>query len=334
MYRAGVIGCGSIGIAHAEGLMGLDNAEVVAACDVSPEVLGRFVERWPDRRIARYASHRDLLARERLDIVTVATSDHQHADLVVDAAQAGVKGIFCEKPLATNLADADRMLEAVERGGVILSIDHTRRWQPVWRYAREEIVGKGVLGPVQYLVGTLNGPRAMLFRNGTHLLDAICYFAQGQPRWVVAELEDGYQDYHEYRGDGGHQPATEPGAYGFIHFDNGVRAFYVGGSKRTPPAKQFLEVVGTEGRLVLGDMEHGTLYRGPQAEPIPVPQWPVQGIAAGVQELVQLLAEGGEPVSPGRAGHLAVELIIGFLESARQGHVPVPIPVPRQTLGR
>ena len=144
-----------------------------------------------------------MLAAENLDVVTVATSDHRHADLVVDAANAGVKGIFCEKPMATSVADADRMMEATERNGTILSIDHTRRWQPLWRHTHDVVVGGGSIGDVQYVIGTLSGGRAMLFRNGTHLVDAICYFADSEPEWVSAELEDGYEDYNEYKGDGG-----------------------------------------------------------------------------------------------------------------------------------
>ena len=59
-----------------------------------------------------------MLARERLDIIGVVTSDHRHADIVVDAATSGVKGVMCEKPLATSLEDADRMIRAcAERGG-------------------------------------------------------------------------------------------------------------------------------------------------------------------------------------------------------------------------
>merc|ERR1712096_151935 len=107
---------------------------LVAGCDLSSSVLERFqehwAEEWPD--VATYTDHRQMLAEARLDIVTVATSDHKHADLVVDAAQAGAKGIFCEKPMATSMADADRMLSATDANDTILSIDHTRRWQPLW----------------------------------------------------------------------------------------------------------------------------------------------------------------------------------------------------------
>ena len=149
------------------GLSGRDRASLTAACDLDEATLREFEQRWPDADLTLYRDHREMLARESLDIVTVATSDHRHADLVVDAANAGAKGIFCEKPLATNLADADRMIAACDANNTTLSVDHTRRFMPLWRYAKEEIVDQGVIGPVQYVVGTLSGPRAMLFRNGT-----------------------------------------------------------------------------------------------------------------------------------------------------------------------
>ena len=262
-----------------------------------------------------------------VDIVTVATSDHRHAELVVDAANAGVKGIFCEKPMATNVEDADRMLEATERNNTILSIDHTRRWQPLWRHTKEAVVGKGTIGDVQYVIGTLSGGRAMLFRNGTHLIDAICYFAESSPAWVSAELEDGYEAYSEYQGDGGHVPATEPSAHGYIHFANGVRGYYAGGPKTTLAGFR-LEIVGTNGYILISD-RGATLHQGDVVETITAPTWDVVGIPAGVQELVSLVADGGEPVSPGSEGHKVVEIIIGFLTSQQQDNGKVHLPLPR-----
>ena len=184
MYKAGVIGCRGIGISHATGIVSSDRARLAAACDLDEATLREFEQRWPDENLTLYRDHREMLARESLDIVTVATSDHRHADLVVDAANAGAKGIFCEKPLATSLADADRMIAACDANNTTLAVDHTRRFMPLWRHAKEEIVDKGVIGPVQYVIGTLSGSRAMLFRNGTHTLDAICYYADAQPQWV------------------------------------------------------------------------------------------------------------------------------------------------------
>ena len=329
-YRVGVIGCTGIGTRHASGLVGLPNAELAAGCDLSQDALDRFKEHWQQEwpNIALYTDHQKMLADENLDIVTVATSDHRHADLVVNAANAGVKGIFCEKPMATNLADADRMIEAVERNNTILSIDHTRRWMPLWRHTKEAIVDGGEIGDVKYIIGTLNGGRAMLFRNGTHLIDAICYYADSEPEWVFAELEAGYEDYSEYRGDGGHKPETEPSASGYIHFKNGVRGYYAGGSKNTSAPTFRLEIVGETGHVLI-DNTKAALIKGEESEPIVPPAWPVEGIPAGVQELVRLIDEGGEPMSPARTAHQVVEIMIGFLESQRQGNAKIPIPVPR-----
>ena len=181
---------------------------------------------------------------------------------------------------------------------------------------------------MKYIIGTLNGGRAMLFRNGTHLIDTICYYADSDPEWVIAELEAGYEDYSEYRGDGGHEPKTEPAASGYIHFANGVRGYYAGGSKNTPAPNFRLEIVGTEG-YVLIDNEKASLEKDGTSQPITPPQWEVEGIPAGVQELVRIVAEGGESSSSGRDGHKVVEIMIGFLESQRRDNGKITIPGPR-----
>ena len=143
-----------------------------------------------------------------------------------------------------------------------------------------------------------------LFGNGSHLIDAICYFADSAPEWVMAELEPGFEDYTEYRGDGGHVPETEPGANAYIHFENGVKGFYAGGSKNTHNHKYVAEIVGASGRIFLGGSDEGVLYVQEQdPEPITAPAWPVVGIPAAVSELIDVVADGGELV-PGRKGSL------------------------------
>lgn len=324
--RVGVIGCTGIGTTHASALIGLEDTAILAAgCDIAQDAVDAFAKKYGDH-VAQYTDHQEMLAAEALDIVTVATSDHRHADLVVDAANAGVRGIFCEKPMATSIADADRMIAAITENGTLLSIDHTRRWQPLWRHTKEAVVGGGQIGAVQYVIGTLSGSRAMLFRNGTHLVDAICYFADSEPAWVSAELEDGYADYDRYKGDGGHVPETEPSAHGYIHFANGVRGYYAGGPKTTRPGFR-LEIVGTDGYILIND-KIATLHQGDAVETIEAPSWEVTGIPAGVRELVTLIAEGGTPVSPGSEAYKVVQIIIGFLTSQQRDNGKVALPLP------
>jgi hypothetical protein len=70
------------------------------------------------------------------------------------------------------------------------------------------------------------GTRAMLFRNTTHVVDMLCFLVDADPQWLVAELDDQWSDYPpHYAGDGGKDPATDPGVSAYVHFQNGVRAF-------------------------------------------------------------------------------------------------------------
>lgn len=322
-YRVGVIGCGGIGARHASGLVGLDNVELVTACDLSDKALSNFKEKWPG--ISVYKDHRQMLGKENLDAVTVATPDHLHVEPVVDAANAGVKGIFCEKPLAVSIADADKMMGAVEKNKTILSIDHTRRWQPLWRYIKNDLINSGQIGKLQYVVGTLSGTRASIFRNGTHLIDAMIYLVQSEPEWVFAELEEGYKDYTEYRGDGGYDPTLEPSASGYVHFENGVRGFYTGTSKETPAPKWRFEVIGSEAYINVSD--EAVIYKKGKPEPIEPPKWEVEGISAGVQELIALIDKGGTPESPAKDAYNVVQTIFGFFESQRRGNVRVDLPL-------
>ncbi|MBD3181273.1 hypothetical protein GF312_03205 [Candidatus Poribacteria bacterium] len=328
-YRVGVIGCGGIGTRHASGLVGLENAEFVAACDISEKTLNSFNDRWADTwpNISLYNDYREMLDKENLDVVTVATPDHLHTEPVVDSANSGVKGIFCEKPMATSLEDADRMMQAVEKNKTILSIDHTRRWQPLWRHIKEDLVNGGNIGELKYIVGTLSGRRASIFRNGTHLIDAMIYIAQSEPEWVFAELEEGYEDYVEYKGDGGYDPTLEPSASGYIHFKNGVRGFYTGTSKQTPAPKWRFEVVGSEAYINVSD--EPVIYRKGKPEPIIPPVWDVEGIPAGAQELIELIDVGGEPQSPAIDAYNVVQVIFGFFESQQKGNVRVNLPLSR-----
>ena len=237
---------------HASAYAAVPNTTVVAVCDLVPELLEKFHEEWGDvfPEVRGYTDYREMLAKENIDLLSIVTSDHRHAQIAVDGVEAGVKGIFCEKPIATTLADADRIIAACAERRVPLVIDHTRRWYPDFVEARR-LVRSGAIGPLRRIVAHLGGPRAMLFRNGTHLIDEVCYFAESEPAWVVGDLDDEHRDYPpRYAGDGGRDPATDPGATALIHFQNGVRAL-INASKQTMGNFE-LDLVGETGRLRIG----------------------------------------------------------------------------------
>ena len=210
-YRVGIVGArdivgrapgpapppfrNEIILSHVASLALIPSAELAAVCRLDPTLHTQFESdwggRWPSARL--YTDYKEMLAQEDRDLLGVATPDNYHADITVDAANAGVKGIFCEKPLATRMEDADRMIRACEDNGAVLSVDHTRRWSALHHKVRDT-VRSGAIGPLSTIEATLGGARAMLFRNGTHIIDSVCFYAESEPVQVFAHLEKGYDD--------------------------------------------------------------------------------------------------------------------------------------------
>ena len=316
---------------HVAAHTALRNTELAAVCDIKGELLEAFREMWddtfPETRI--YADYKEMIDSEDLDIIQVATPDNRHADIVVYAANAGVRRIFCEKPLATTVADCDRIIETCESNGALLSVDHTRRWRPAYHRAREAIRA-GDIGRVMRIVGHLGDERAMLFRNGTHLIDGIVFFAESDPEWVFAELDDGFEDYSYYKGFGGRKPEEDPGGSGYIHFKNGVRAFV--NASKGQKAVPFLEVIGDGGRIDLdvdANLDSVTLWMGRgKSERLQTTFHMVSDIAAALDELIRVGEEGGELIGSGREAKKVVEIIIGFLQSQERGNARVDLPLP------
>jgi predicted dehydrogenase len=321
---------GTMPRSHASSYYRHPATEVTAVCDIRPQALEDFRARWsdvwPDVRL--YTNYKEMLRQEQPDLVSVVTPDHLHADITVAAAEGGAKAILCEKPIATTLADADRMIAAAEANGVLLSVEHTRRWSPPFQKARE-IARQGDLGKLRTIVCNMFSPRSMLFRNGTHMVDTIVFFAESDPLWVFAELEEGFDHFTEYKSDGGHDPATDPAASAYIRFANGVRAFY--NSVKVPmPGSQY-ELTFENGRIEVSDRAL-TLIRG-----ISHYEWSYSTLMPGdymytfqlaaVAELVDVLESGRPLVSSGREARKTLEIMLAMLKSHQQGNVRVDLPL-------
>jgi len=316
---------------HVAAYAHIPNTTVVGVCDLVPSLIERFGEEWgsvfPEAHT--YTDYREMLANEQIDLLSVVTPDNRHPQIVVDAVEAGVKGIFCEKPIATTLADADRIIAACAQHNVPLLIDHTRRWYPEYLEARR-LVRAGAIGPLRRIVATLSGPRAMLFRNGTHLIDATCLFAESEPLWVSAELDDEQRDYGpRYAGDGGRDPATDPGGSAVIHFQNGVRAF-VNASKGTPMNFE-LDLLGATGRIRIGT-HVGEIWRfledgRPAISALRAPHTTRGDMVAAIEELIGLVEHGGRGSSTGEDGRRVLSILLAILQSSTASGSRITFPV-------
>ncbi|MCK4417839.1 MAG: Gfo/Idh/MocA family oxidoreductase [Candidatus Latescibacteria bacterium] len=150
--KIGFVGCGYMGqLAHLPNFVNSEKCEVVALAE-KREKLGKAVaEKYHISRL--YASHRQLCEDEGIDAVVEITTDALHAPIALDCLNAG-KHLFTEKPMATTLADANRMVESAEKNRVKLMVGYMKRYDPGVEKARQlvkEFISTGELGRVTFV---------------------------------------------------------------------------------------------------------------------------------------------------------------------------------------
>ncbi len=210
----GLIGAGIVGGAwHAHVYHHMPRAELVAICDLNEARAREVADRYGVAHV--YTDYRDLLARDDIAAVSIATPDFAHREIAIAAAQAG-KHILVEKPIATTNADASAIVQAVEKAGVKLMVDFHNRVNPAFVSARQAVQA-GELGELQYIYARLSNttfvPTQMLpwaaqssalWFLASHMLDMACWLLGEMPARVYAVSRSGVlkslgidtQDFH------------------------------------------------------------------------------------------------------------------------------------------
>lgn len=316
-YRAGIIGCGGIGRRHAAAYAFMDNVELTAGADPSDRREAQYREMGMQRF---YADYEEMLAQEELDLVSVCTPPREHAGPTMAAAEAGVKGIICEKPMAPDLRACDAMLEACEKHGAKLAIGHQRRYGKQYTKGRE-LIASGALGEPLLLWGMTPGSDVMTW--GVHWLDMFHFLLPGQRVTSVM----GQVDVRRQRLTG-HGDFVEDALLAHLTFDNQVRAILECGDLAQPPpdaeVHATIRVYGRRGAFEANDIGY-TLAAGDVQEhqAIPTPfeggltKHSVQHWMDQAQELINCLERGGEHQCNGHAGRATIELACAIWESAR-----------------
>lgn len=237
--RIGIIGSGKVSsMFHVPGYQACPDVEIVACADLNAERSAEFAR---EHGISHsYGDYNEMLAKERLDAVSVCTPNYAHADPTIAALRAGVH-VLCEKPIAINSTDALRMVEAATETGKMLTIGHHMRFLPYAQFLKKMIVN-GELGQIYY--GRSHALRRRLVPGwgqfhiksksgggplidiGVHALDLIVWL-MGSPTAVsvsgsvyrkFGHRPDFYNPYGTYRRE---DYDVEDFASAFIRFDNG-----------------------------------------------------------------------------------------------------------------
>ncbi|MDW3178945.1 MAG: Gfo/Idh/MocA family oxidoreductase [Acidimicrobiia bacterium] len=266
---SGVIGFGVIGIGDivtgtiAPAILAEPQAALVAAVSRDQGRAEAFGAQFGlDFVTTDYAS---MLARPDVDVVFIATPNALHAGEAIQAARAG-KHVFCDKPLATSVPDAEAVVDACEDASVVLGLNFHYRHLP-WVEETRKMISEGTLGEIQTIdVDIGSGTRdytnwridqamagiGSLYNVGVHMLDALSVILQAEPVEVSAMFD---------RSPSSGQ--VEMQALVLIRFDNGTLVF-TNCNERTKYPRNTITIHGSKGRLIGDNLtrsrEEGTLH--------------------------------------------------------------------------
>lgn len=315
-YRAAIIGLGFIGAGdqvsgdalgqrvcnldgtHAEALARHPRVQLVAG---SSRDAGRR-ERFGQRTGARtYADWRDMLDEEQPEIVSVAIYAQVHAEITLGCVDAGVRAVYCEKPITQTVGDAERMVSACQEAGVLLAINHNRRFKKSFRRLAALVAGGG-LG--ELTSASLQWGSGRLGNVGTHLIDAVQMLAGREVRAVSGTLD--LSGRPDCRGAQFH----DPGGWGLLRLEGGLMVTVDAADYAKVPVTIVLN--GTQGRAVVSRCEIAIHYWDDRTDAWPDTDADGTSMDLAVSEIVARL-DGASPFPyPARAAARTLEAIVAF----------------------
>lgn len=255
--RVGVVGLGWFGEKHVRVLSQLPNVELVAVCSRSAGRAREVARRYGAKKT--YTDWNKLVLDPKIDAVTVTTHLPDHREPVVAAAEAG-KDVFVEKPIAGTLKDADAMISAAKRAGVLFMVGHILRFEN--RYAQvKKTIESGQLGKIVSIYARRNIPGSFaaphlkfgsaFLLDAVHDTDLMLWYLHRKVKTVYATLSK--------VGDVVHQDVGW-GVYGFEGGARGVCETVWVLRDNTPfSIDAQMEVLGTEGAAYVDCTESGLL---------------------------------------------------------------------------
>jgi Predicted dehydrogenases and related proteins len=331
-----VVGLG-IGRAHVDGVLSSERGKLVAVCDIDEKKLGKFKTEYPD--VAVYADFGALLRDESVQIISICVPSGLHAQLAVQAMEAG-KHVLVEKPIDITVAAAQKIEDARVRTGVRAGVIHQNRFNACMTPLRQALdsgrLGKLILGNFAvkwyrdqkyYDAGGWRGTWEMdgggsLMNQAVHTVDLM--------QWLMGEVDTvtSYAGIHNHRID------TEDLTVSIVKFKSGAVASLTSTTCAYPGVATDIQLYGTGGsveidgdviklwKLVDGDdleedeilQTYGSGGGAPSADPTVV-----RGHAYQVHDIIDAVYFGRDPVITPKEAIKSVAIVNAVYESARTG---------------
>lgn len=364
-FRVAVIGStgkGDYGHGLDTAFRGVERATIVAVADDSPKGLEAAAKRTGAER--SYSDYREMLAKERPDVVCLGPRWITDRVAMTEAVTASGCHVYCEKPMAGSLSDADAMVAAVRKAGVKFAMAHQWRASPPVRQAIRDVrAGKygRLLRMRARAKDDARGGGEELLVHGTHLFDLMMAFA-GPPRWVSGHVSVGSRDATRSDARQGTEPCgtvvgdSVSATYGF---DGGVRGYFDSTAGIAVGPRDWDHLYGLHLECEKGSLQlrqPGDVYLYPAPLVLPdlkslawdklwVEAWHftpehqprdhsktflAEGNTILANDLLDAIEQNHEPLSPITAGHLVSEMVQGVYASHLAGGVRLSIPLVRR----
>ena len=352
ILRIGIIGCGGIANAkHMPSLKKLPNVQMVAFCDIVEERAQKAKVDFGTADAQAYTDYKKLLEDKSIDVVHVCTPNRSHSFITVDALEAG-KHVMCEKPMAINSAEAQKMLDAAKKTGKKLTIGYQTRQRPEAQFLKAEALN-GTFGDIYYAKATAIRRRAVptwgVFLNeyeqgggplidiGTHALDLTLWIMDNyKPKYCVGTT------YHKLNADKDQANmwgnwdtekfTVEDSAFGFIVMENGATIVLESAwALNTLDVREAVtSVCGTKaGADMTGGVRINGVRNGRQY--VLTPDFKAGGVAffhgAGPESAaekeerlwIEAVRGGAAPITKPEEAYCVTRILEGIYESARTG---------------
>lgn len=339
-----LIGCGRISPNHIEAAKN-NKLEFVAMCDIVPEIMREKSEKFGLESVRKYTDYRELLEREKPELVAVATESGKHAAIALDCINAGCN-VIIEKPIALSLEDADAIIAAAKNKGVKVCANHQNRFNKSIQYIRKAMED-GRFGKLLHGAAHIRWNRGEQYYTqapwrGTWAQDGGCLMNQcihniDLLRWMMGNDVDEVMAYtdqleHSYL-------EAEDLGMALVKFKNGSYGLIEGTTNVYPKnLEETLYIFGQKGTVKAGGTSDNIIEEWAFEDKLDDPEYVKEtygenppnvygfGHTPLYADVIDAIQNNREPYVTGEDGKRALEMILAIYKSAAE-HRPVKLPL-------
>lgn len=335
-----LIGCGRISPNHIAAAKA-NELDIVAICDVNPaNMRDKKIKFELGDSVAQYVDYKEMLAKEKPELVAIATESGKHAQIAIDCIEAGAN-LIIEKPIALSLEDADRIIESAEAKGVKVCACHQNRFNKSIQKIRDA-VEKNRFGRMFYGTahirwcrdyeyyhrapwrGTWEQDGGAVMNQCIHNIDLLRWMMGDEITEVVGMTDRLNHDYIEAEDLGIALVKFANGAYGIIEGTTDIypknleETLYLFGEKGTVKA-------GGQSVNVIEEWNFSDMLDDPEIVKKQYHEAPPNVYGFGhtplYADVIEAIMENRAPYVDARAGKRALELVLAIYQSAATGSV-------------